>query len=101
MEFIIKKCQQFIKCTDGEEVYIEVLANSEAVKYYAPSQNFNSDIETMKNLHKKGVKFVACNNALAAHGIQKENIIEFVDVVPAGDLELVKKQNEGYAYIKP
>lgn len=40
MEFIIKKCQQFIKCTDGEEVYIEVLANSEAVKYYAPSQNF-------------------------------------------------------------
>ncbi|HHY41379.1 MAG TPA: hypothetical protein GX514_00790, partial [Thermoanaerobacterales bacterium] len=41
------------------------------------------------------------NNALAAHGIQKENIIEFVDVVPAGVLELVKKQNEGYAYIKP
>ena len=98
---LLKNVSNLLNATDGEEVYIEVLANSEAVKYYAPSQNFNADIETMKNLHKKGVKFVACNNALAAHGIQKENIIEFVDVVPAGVLELVKKQNEGYAYIKP
>jgi len=86
MEFITKKCQQFIKW---------------AVKYYDISQDLNTDIETMENLYKKGVKFVACNNALSAYDIKKENIIEFVDVVPTGVLELIKKQNEGYAYIKP
>lgn len=97
---LLKNVSNLLNATDGEKIYIEVLANSEAVKYYNLNQG-NADIEKMRHLHKKGVKFVACNNALAAHGIQKENIIEFVDVVPAGVLELVKKQNEGYAYIKP
>jgi len=98
---LLKNVSNLLNATDGEKVYIEVLANSEAVKYYDISQDLNTDIETMENLYKKGVKFVACNNALTAHDIKKENIIEFVDVVPTGALELVKKQNEGYAYIKP
>ena len=49
----------------------------------------------------KGVKFVACNNALNIFDIKKENVIHFVGIVPAGVVELVKKQREGYAYIKP
>lgn len=98
---LLKNVSNLLNATDGEKVYIEVLANSEAVKYYDISQDLNTDIEIMENLYKKGVKFVACNNALTAHDIKKENIIEFVDVVPTGVLELVKKQNEGYAYIKP
>ncbi|MDD4474415.1 MAG: DsrE family protein [Eubacteriales bacterium] len=55
----------------------------------------------MESLNTKGVKFVACNNALMANNIDKYNIIHFVDTVPAGVLELVVKQSEGYAYIKP
>jgi len=77
------------------------LANSEAVKYYDISQDLNTDIETMESLYKKGVKFVACNNALTSYEIKKEDIVEFVDIVPTGVLELIKKQSEGYAYIKP
>lgn len=98
---LLKNVSNLLNAIDSEKVHIEVLANSEAVKYYDISQDLNTDIETMENLYKKGVKFVACNNALSAYDIKKENIIEFVDVVPTGVLELVKKQNEGYAYIKP
>lgn len=98
---LLENVSNLLNAIDNEEVYIEVLANSEAVKYYDISQNLNTDIETMENLYRKGVKFVACNNALIANDIKKENIIEFVDVVPTGVFEVVKKQNEGYAYIKP
>lgn len=86
---------------DDENLYIEVLANSEAVKYYNINQDLNADTNTMESLNRKGVKFVACNNALTAYNIKKDNLIHFVDIVPAGVVELVKKQNEGYAYIKP
>lgn len=86
---------------DNEELYIEILANSEAVKYYDTNQDLDTDINTMESLNNKGVKFVACNNALMAYNIKKDNIIRFVDTVPAGVVELVKKQSEGYVYIKP
>lgn len=68
-------------------------ANSEAVKYYDTTQDLDTYIDTMESLNKKGVKFVACNNALIANNIEKHNIIHFVDIVPAGVLELVVKQN--------
>ncbi|ABW19436.1 DsrE family protein [Alkaliphilus oremlandii] len=86
---------------DNEKLYIEVLANSEAVKYYDTNQDLDVDINTMESLNKKGVKFVACNNALKAYDIKQENIIHFIDIVPAGVVELVKKQSEGYFYLKP
>lgn len=86
---------------DKEKLYIEVLANSEAVKYYDTNQDLDAAINTMESLYKKGIKFVACNNALRAFDIKKDNVIHFVDIVPAGVVELVKKQSEGYIYIKP
>lgn len=86
---------------DGEKLYVEVLANSEAVKYYDIHQDSDADINTMDSLNKKGVKFVACNNALMAYDIKKDNISHFIDIVPSGVVELVKRQSEGYVYIKP
>lgn len=86
---------------DNEKLYVEVLANSEAVKYYDINQDLDVDINTMESLNKKGVKFVACNNALMAYGIKKDNIGHFIEIVPAGVVELVKRQSEGYGYVKP
>ncbi len=85
---------------EGEKLCVEVLANSEAVKYYDSTQDLNSNINTMESLNKRKVKFAACNNALKAYHINTENLFNFIDVVPAGVVELVKKQSEGYAYIK-
>ncbi|MDK2836863.1 MAG: uncharacterized protein PWP21_1640 [Thermosediminibacterales bacterium] len=98
---LLKNVSNLLNAIDNEKVRIEVLANSEAVKYYNTNQNLDIDINTMESLNKKGVKFVACNNALMAYDIKKHNMIHFVDIVPTGVLELIKKQSEGYAYIKP
>ena len=85
----------------SKKLCVEVLANSEAVKYYDTSLGLAADINTMDELNKKGVRFVACNNALTSYDIKKDNIINFVNIVPAVVVELVEKQSEGYAYIKP
>ena len=83
------------------KLHVIVLANSEAVKSYETNQGFDAVIHTMESLNKEGVKFVACNNALMAYKMEKDDLIPFVDIVPAGIVELVKKQSEGYIYIKP
>lgn len=100
-QLLLKNVSNLLNIIENEKFYIEVLANSEAVKYYDTNQDLDVDINTMESLNKKGVKFIACNNALMAYDIKKYNIIHFVDIVPAGILELVKRQSEGYAYIKP
>ncbi|TGA98279.1 hypothetical protein E4665_08510 [Sporolactobacillus shoreae] len=78
-------------------IEIEVLANAVAVSDY----QLEPFIDQMRNLSQQGVQFVACQNALNAQHIVKNDLPAFVSVVPAGVAELVKKQSSGYAYIKP
>lgn len=98
---VLNNVSNFLNAIDNGKVDVEVLANAEAVKYYEVKQDSNSHLEKLENLFKKGVRFVACNNALNANEIKRENIFEFVEVVPAGVLELVERQKEGYSYIRP
>lgn len=42
-----------------------------------------------------------CNNALNKFGIDREHLWNSASVVPAGVVELVRLQREGFAYIKP
>lgn len=82
---------------DNMAAEIEVLANAAAVNGYQSG----AFVDQMRKLNDQGVQFVACQNALNAQHILKEDLYEFVSVVPAGVVELVKKQSSGYAYIKP
>lgn len=47
------------------------------------------------------VVFHACANAMRANHISESSLPEQVIVVPAGVLDLVELQSQGYAYIKP
>lgn len=101
-KLLIKNVENLINTINYKKIKIEVLANSEAVKAYDMSSDLDNQITVyMEKLENKNVRFTACNNALNGFNIKKKDLIEFVDVVPVGVLELVKKQNEGYAYIKP
>ena len=98
-ELLLKNVSNLLDAIDVNEHSIEVLANSEAVTFY--DSNFNPYISVIENLNSKGVKFIACNNSLIANKIKKEDLICFIEIVPVGVLELINKQSEGYAYIKP
>jgi len=84
----------------GEEnLEVELLANSEAVKLMLKDSNEFS--EQLNSLKFKNVTFVACANSLRQMNINKELLFEFCIVVPSGVGELVIKQSNGYTYIKP
>lgn len=48
-----------------------------------------------------GVTVVACENTMKAQKIAKADMLASTGFVPAGVVELMKKQKEGYAYIRP
>ncbi|HMK60487.1 MAG TPA: DsrE family protein [Dissulfurispiraceae bacterium] len=88
----------------GEKVTdVIVLANGYAVYGYSDPEKVSS----MEQLAARGVKFFACRNSLnnmCREGVAclKEEIMpSFITIVPVGITELIKRQNNGYAYIKP
>lgn len=48
-----------------------------------------------------GVKIVACENTMKALKLTRDDMLASAAYVPAGVIELMKKQKEGYAYIRP
>jgi uncharacterized protein len=48
----------------------------------------------------QGVTFAACNNTMRRRNIKKEDLLPSVQVVPSAMIELVLKQEKGWAYVK-
>jgi len=52
------------------------------------------------DLSSQGVIFAACSNTMKRRNLKKEDLLSAAVVVPSAMVELVTKQEEGWAYIK-
>jgi len=50
---------------------------------------------------KDGVQIVACENTMKAQKLSKADMNPDIGYVPGGVLELMKRQKEGWAYVRP
>lgn len=48
-----------------------------------------------------GVKVVACENTMKAQKLSRDDMNRKVDYVAAGVVQLMRRQQQGYAYIRP
>lgn len=81
-----------------DNLEIEMVANSEAVKSLVKGNKFES---MYKELVNKQLSICACANTMRNLGIQKEELPDFVTVISSGVGEIVKKQAAGWSYIRP
>ena len=103
-KMVLENVKNMIKTGNelGEKFTIEVLVNADAVIALQEQVAINSKLYLeFQELSTEQVVFAACKNALKKFAIEDEKLISFVTIVPAGVIELTKKQLEGFAYIKP
>ncbi len=50
---------------------------------------------------KANVKVVACENTMRGQKLTQADMLPAVSYVPAGVTEIMKKQGEGWAYLRP
>jgi len=50
---------------------------------------------------KAGVSIVACQNTMKNMKLTNDDMLPNTSYVPSGVVEIMKKQNEGYAYLRP
>jgi uncharacterized protein len=80
------------------EVSAELVANGEAVKFFVSEYN---DLEDPINeLASKGVRMLACEKAMKKYEVDKSDLLSCVSTIPAGVVQLVKRQEEGWSYVK-
>lgn len=48
-----------------------------------------------------GVEFLACGNSMKAQHVAKDDLVSGVGVATAGYVELMKRQQQGWAYLRP
>ncbi|MCM5572330.1 DsrE family protein [Burkholderiaceae bacterium FT117] len=82
----------------ASNVEVEVVA-------YGPGINMlKADATTANRISeaiKSGVKIVACENSLKAMKVGKEDMHGEIGYVPAGVVEIMRKQQQGWAYVRP
>lgn len=81
---------------------IEIVIHGEPLKRLTVNEAEKLEIlKELQDLSNQGVDIMACNNTMNKMGLTKDDMCPFVKIVPAGVIEIVKKQQEGYSYIKP
>jgi hypothetical protein len=82
----------------SDKVEIEVVAYGPGIGMLkADSTAANRVMEAVQS----GVKIVACENTMKAQKLSKADMNMAIGFVPAGVVEIIKRQGEGWAYIRP
>lgn len=80
------------------DAQIEVVIHGKGLEMLETSKTHST--EAMKELQAKGVTFAACENAMRALRVTKEQLLPGVITVPMGLGEIIMKQEAGWSYIK-
>ncbi len=99
LKLTLENIRNLIRDLGAENVEVECVINGAGVKLFHVSTAMEEELIDI--LTAKSVRFAICENSLVANRVQKQDLLDGLVFVPSGVGELVKKQAEGWAYIKP
>lgn len=82
----------------NKEVGVEIVAYGPGLKMLRKDSPLASGLEEASN---NGVKLLACGNSMTMLRTRPEELSPAVGIVPAGVVEIMERQQEGYAYVRP
>lgn len=100
LETALGNIENFLAEVPPEDSDLRMVIHSSAVKLLR-RKGADAYASRIMELSRKGVRFLVCNNSLVRLKINRDELLEVSNVVPAGIVELIRLQNEGFAYVKP
>jgi uncharacterized protein len=96
----LENIRNLLKAVSPTQAAVRFVLNGKAVVLFRKDR-IGEHHEPVIELMASGVRFCLCRNALAKNGIDASDLVDGCEIVSAGILELIRLQQEGYAYIKP
>jgi len=82
----------------GDKAQIEIVAYGPGLKMLM----FDSEVNNrLTDASKKGITLAACGNTMRKTKVTEKDLNPNAKVVKAGVVEIMSKQKEGWAYVKP
>jgi hypothetical protein len=86
------------KAYGDKPIGVEIVAYGPGLKMLHSDSPVAAGLEEAK---ENGVKLLACGNSMSMAHTTRDDLSRAVDVVPAGVVEIMERQSEGYAYVRP
>ncbi len=98
----LRNVENVQKALGAKTTKIEVVTHGKGVEMLlAKTSAENAELKAkLEKLSADGVVFAACENTMKREKIEKKDLIELSTTVDSGVSEVIRKQEEGYAYIK-
>ena len=97
-EAVIGNVENLRAAFGPEKTTVQVVAHGKGLGLLLPA---NAALRgRMQKLHDGGVVFAACENTMRKKNVTKEQLLPFVTTVDSGVAEVVRRQEQGWAYIK-
>ena len=77
---------------------IEVVCHSNGLPFLVAAQT--TQAPKIQELKAKGVDFLACENTMRDRKVSRADLLPQAGTVPSGIVEVIKKQDKHWAYIK-
>jgi uncharacterized protein len=78
-------------------ITIEVVTHGPGITFLQKSSTVKNNLD---KLQQQGITFLACRNTLLEKKIDPASLLPFVNVIPAGLAHIIRRQSEGWSYIK-
>lgn len=100
---VLSSASNVMKFYGPERCEVAIVCYSKGIKAVIKKANFFDKTiqKRLKSLMTYDVEFIACGNTMKTYHIDKKELIEGVDVVTAGIVELIERQVGGWIYIRP
>ncbi len=87
-----------LKAGWADSVVIEVVAHGPGIDFLVKGKTTQQ--EKIRHFKDMGIRFIACENTKTERKVARESIIAEAGFVKMGIGEIVRKQEEGWSYIK-
>lgn len=97
-ELALNNAENLQEALGANNVDIEIVAYGPGVKMLEMQSSSGNRIA---DAVKRGVRFEACETTMRKLKLTKADMLDSIGYVPGGVIELMRRQQEGWAYIKP
>ncbi len=97
-QLVLANAANVLKYFGPTKVQIEVVAFGPGLRLLLKN---NVHSKMIQSLHAEGVEFAACHNTMMKLHLTKADLNPVSHVVPGGVIEIMRRESEGWNYIRP
>ncbi len=96
---VLSSANNVLKFYGPEKTELVIVAYSKGLRALLKSEK--EIAVRVQALQTYDVEFIACGNTMRTKKVKESDLLEDVEVVTAGIVELIERQKKGWVYIRP